>query len=230
MAIRRMQRAGTLPLRSAMGERLPTPIADGCPGAIGRCFVGLARHVAEPRGSWADHVADQCEPEMDDLTRYRLCLLALMNADIDRGERQWQLSLEEARDALRKELKRQGFAGEGPRGRLVVEDFSSLCSAIAQGSTAETLGLLVDVCAADPWPEMKDTPELGTGVREHFLARLSLALPGDTDEDDPEYVDGYLQEGRGLFRRSTAKWIVVLAGAAGAGANATENQVYYTAS
>jgi hypothetical protein len=156
-------------------------------------------------------------PEMDDLTRYRLCLLALMNADIDRGERKWQLSLEEARDALRKELKRQGFASEGPRGRLVFEDFSSLCSAIAQGSTAETLGLLVDVCAADPWAEMKDTPKLGTGVREHFLARLSLALPGDTDEDDPEYVDEYLQEGRGLFRWSTAKWIVVLAGAAGAG-------------
>ena len=80
------------------------------------------------------------------------------------------------------------------------------------GGIEESLSLLVELCACEPWGQVKDHPRLAERAREQFLGRLSVDLPGETDEDDIEYIDEYLKEGRNLGGWSTARWAVVIGG------------------
>lgn len=146
------------------------------------------------------------------LTRFSACLLSLMDADLARqaaGERRNACS--SVAEKVRGELIAAGLEVEvGRRRRLVVEDDEALVRWLDVEGLEQSLELLVELCASHPWAEVEDHPRLDERARDGFLGRLGIDLPGDCDEDDFEYVDTYLKEGRGLAGWSTARWAVVI--------------------
>jgi len=152
---------------------------------------------------------------MDDYTRFSACLLGLMNVDLEtRGDDETRASCVAIRDKLRCGLSDRGLECDSQSGRLAVEDYKDLKAQVQDGGLEETLALLVELCAAEPWAQAKDHPRLDPRARERYLGRLSIDLPGESDEDDVEHIDGNLKEGRELAGWSTARWAVVIGGGA----------------
>ena len=70
------------------------------------------------------------------------------------------------------------------------------------GDLEQTLALLVEPCASQPWAAVKEHPALDQRAREGFLGRLAVDLPGESDENDIEYIDDFLREGGGRWGRA----------------------------
>jgi hypothetical protein len=151
---------------------------------------------------------------IDEFTRFQACALGLMNSDLKvRSAGETRDRCAAAADELRRSLRAAGLKYRpGSRRELQIENYDRLLSVVAIGDLEQTLGLLVELCACAPWAQVEGQPQLDVRAREQFLGQLAIDLPGDSDEDDVEYIDRYLKEGRNLAGWSTGRWAVVIGG------------------
>jgi hypothetical protein len=133
---------------------------------------------------------------MNEFQRFGACQLGLMNADLAArtlGEISTACAAE--RDKLRRLLWETGFELKPGHGKaLLAEDYGCLVDAVAAGGLEQTIALLVELCASQPWGVLRGSPALLETPRERFLGRLAVDLPGACDEDDVERIDEYLNK------------------------------------
>lgn len=136
--------------------------------------------------------------EMNEFQRFSGCMLGLMNADLAaRSAGDMRNACVRERDKLRRSLVNAGLELKpGSTSVLRVEDYQHLLAVASVGDLEQTLALLVELCASRPWAAVEDDPALDGRVREEFLGQLAVDLPGNSDEDDIEYIDAFLKEGR----------------------------------
>jgi hypothetical protein len=134
--------------------------------------------------------------QMNEFQRFGACQLGLMNADLAArtlGEISTACAAE--RDKLRRLLWETGFELKPGHGKaLLAEDYGCLVDAVAAGGLEQTIALLVELCASQPWGVLRGSPALLETPRERFLGRLAVDLPGACDEDDVERIDEYLNK------------------------------------
>ena len=151
---------------------------------------------------------------MNEFQRFGACQLGLMNADLAaRSAGDVRKACARERDRLRRSLGKAGLQLKpGSKSVLLIEDYQQLLTDVSIDDLEQTLALLVELCASQPWARVKDRPALDQRAREGFLGRLAVDLPGESDEDDIEYIDEFLKEGR------EARWglgrILLVAGGA----------------
>jgi len=151
---------------------------------------------------------------MNEFQRFGACQLGLMNADLEmRPPGEVRDACARERDRLRQALFVAGLESKpGSETALLIEDYQQLLAEVSVDDFEQTLALLVELCASQPWASVKGHPALEERARERFLGRLAVDLPGESDEDDIEYIDEFLKEGR------EARWgpgrILLVAGGA----------------
>jgi hypothetical protein len=156
-------------------------------GSVGR----LRRHIK-------DGSSTEVSVEINEFQRFSACMLGLMNADLAaRSAADVRNACVLERDKLRRSLAKAGLELKPSCSSvLCVEDYQQLLAVACVGDLEQTLALLVELCASRPWAAVEDGPALDRRVREGFLGRLAVDLPGNSDEDDIEYIDAFLKEGR----------------------------------
>jgi hypothetical protein len=135
---------------------------------------------------------------MNEFQRFSACQLGLMNADLAaRSAGDARNACARERDKLRGSLVKTGLRLKpGSKSVLLIEDYQQLLADVSVGDLEQTLALLVELCASQPWAVVKHRPALDQRAREAFLGRLAVDLPGESDEDDIEYIDEFLKKGR----------------------------------
>ena len=113
-----------------------------------------------------------------------------------------------------------------PEGRTAVETQvqkrptdRGLPAAAAQVSVddlEQTLALLVELLLPNRGRRLRIVLDFDQRAREGFLGRLAVDLPGESDEDDIEYIDEFLKEGRGS-RWGLGRVLLVVGGAVAVG-------------
>ena len=135
---------------------------------------------------------------MNEFQRFSACQFGLMSADLAaRSAGDVRNACARERDKLRRSLVKAGLRLKpGSKSVLLIEDYQQLLADVGIGDLEQTLALLVELCASQPWAAVKHHPALDQRAREGFLGRLAVDLPGESDENDIEYIDDFLKEGR----------------------------------